>query len=163
MQECSFQDLKNLNQSLLSPDHALCQDDITKCPVKGNSVDSELEEATFLERNVLERIIESKKALVNLEAAAKSVVQSFSKLETQLSREEISTGPGAQLYNEAAELLPAIAEKVNAVAKQVRHRNNDVSGRSGIEVSRFEPLLGTLAESLSQKVVEILKNNLTNA
>ncbi|KAH9736379.1 transducin/WD40 repeat-like superfamily protein [Citrus sinensis] len=158
------QDPKNLNQSLFSPDHALCQDDITKCLLKGNSMDIELAEATFPVRNeVLERITECKKALVNLEAAAKSVDQLFSKLDTQLSGEEISTGPGAQLYNKAAELLPSIAEKVNAVAKQVRNRNNDVSERSGIEVSRFEPLLGTLAESLSQKVVEILKNNLSNA
>ncbi|KAH9672782.1 transducin/WD40 repeat-like superfamily protein [Citrus sinensis] len=158
------QDPKNLNQSLFSPDHALCQDDITKCLLKGNSMDIELAEATFPVRNeVLERITECKKALVNLEAAAKSVDQLFSKLDTQLSGEEISTGPGAQLYNKAAKLLPSIAEKVNAVAKQVRNRNNDVSERSGIEVSRFEPLLGTLAESLSQKVVEILKNNLSNA
>lgn len=127
-------------------------------------MDIELAEATFPVRNeVLERITECKKALVNLEAAAKSVDQLFSKLDTQLSGEEISTGPGAQLYNKAAKLLPSIAEKVNAVAKQVRNRNNDVSERSGIEVSRFEPLLGTLAESLSHKVVEILKNNLSNA
>ncbi|KAJ4704500.1 mitogen-activated protein kinase-binding protein 1 isoform X1 [Melia azedarach] len=163
------QDLKNLNESLLGPNHAPCPDEITKVPVKENSMDKDLEEATDNKKcypessEALERITECKEALVNLDTAAKCVVQLFSKLGTPVSREELSTGPAAQLYKEAGELLPSIAEKINAVAKAVQYRNNDSSGIRETEVSRFEPILGTFAESLSQKVVEKLKHNLSDA
>ncbi|KAL5742605.1 hypothetical protein ACOSP7_029337 [Xanthoceras sorbifolium] len=158
---------KDLTQSFLSPDRAFLQDVSSKIPVKQNSVtvqslESADQEKCIPERNeLLERISECKESLLNLDAAAENVLHLFSKLITLASREECPSGPGAELYDEAAELLPSIADKLNALAKIVQNKNNSSSGKSGMEVSRFEPLLGTLAQSLSEKVVEILKNNLS--
>ncbi|KAH7553801.1 hypothetical protein JRO89_XS12G0059000 [Xanthoceras sorbifolium] len=158
---------KDLTQSFLSPDRAFLQDVSSKIPVKQNSVtvqslESADQEKCIPERNeLLERISECKESLLNLDAAAENVLHLFSKLITLASREECPSGPGAELYDEAAELLPSIADKLNALAKIVQNKNNSLSGKSGMEVSRFEPLLGTLAQSLSEKVVEILKNNLS--
>ncbi|KAK2657454.1 hypothetical protein Ddye_010506 [Dipteronia dyeriana] len=144
------------------PDHVFLQDESNKPPVK-QSPDVESLEAADQKKCIPERrISECKEALLNLDSAAENVLQLFSKLLTPDSMEELQNGPGAQLYDEAAELLPSIAEKLNALAKVVQNKNNNVSsGKSGMEVSRFEPLLGTLAQSLSEKVVEILKNNLS--
>lgn len=110
----------------------------------------------------MERISECKESLLNLDAAAENVLRLFSKLNTLASGEEFTSGPGAQLYDEAAaQLLPSIAEKLNCLAKVVQNKSNGLSGKRGMEVSKLEPLLGTLAQSLSEKVVEILKSNLS--
>ncbi|KAK1562808.1 hypothetical protein Q3G72_017406 [Acer saccharum] len=144
------------------PDHVLLQDESNKPPVKQNPDAESLEVADQKKCIPERRISECKEALLNLDSAAENVLQLFSKLLTPDSIEELQSGPGAQLYDEAAELLPSIAEKLNALAKVVQNKNNNLSsGKSGMEVSRFEPLLGTLAQSLSEKVVEILKNNLS--
>ncbi|KAK0585024.1 hypothetical protein LWI29_022366 [Acer saccharum] len=144
------------------PDHVLLQDESNKPPVKQNPDAESLEVADQKKCIPERRISECKEALLNLDSAAENVLQLFSKLLTPDSIEELQSGPGAQLYYEAAELLPSIAEKLNALAKVVQNKNNNLSsGKSGMEVSRFEPLLGTLAQSLSEKVVEILKNNLS--
>ncbi|XP_057983325.1 uncharacterized protein LOC131168119 isoform X1 [Malania oleifera] len=106
-----------------------------------------------------ERIIACKKVLLSLDAAAENTLHLFSTLGTLLSEEQVLGGPASQLYDEAAELLPSIAEKVNEVAKVIQS-NNKGSGRKAMEeVPSFEPLLGIFAESLSQRVVDILKKN----
>ena len=112
---------------------------------------------------VQKKISACREALLSLDTAAENVFQLFVKLGTECSMEEFSSGSGAHLYDEATELLPQIAEKVNAVAKAVQDNTNGNAGssRSRVESSTFEPLLGTLAESLSQRVVEILKKNLS--
>ncbi|KAK3226204.1 hypothetical protein Dsin_006066 [Dipteronia sinensis] len=156
------------------PDRALPQDESNKLPVKQNPVNVESLEAADQKKCIPERISECKEALLNLDAAAENVLQLFSKLLSPDSMEELQSGPGAQLYDEAAELLPSIAEKLNALSKVVQNKDcpkrlseckeallNALSGKNGMEVSKFEPLLGTLAQSLSEKVVEILKNNLS--
>lgn len=75
-------------------------------------------------------ITECKKALQNLDRSAESVAELFSKLGTMASREELPCGPGAQLWDEAAQLLSSIAEKISEVAKAIQCRNEDLSGRS---------------------------------
>ncbi|XAR68854.1 hypothetical protein NMG60_11000249 [Bertholletia excelsa] len=103
-------------------------------------------------------IITCKEALQDLESAAEKAFQLFTKLGTLASGEEVPEGPEALLYGEAAEMLPSIAKKVHAVAQLVQSTNS-TAGRSTADISRFEPLLGTFAESLSQRVVEILQKN----
>ncbi|XWS67196.1 hypothetical protein CRYUN_Cryun05aG0267000 [Craigia yunnanensis] len=102
---------------------------------------------------VREKITACREALLSLDTAAENVFQLFAKFGTECSMEEFSSGSGAQLYDE-----------VNAVAKVIQNNttSNVGSSRSRIEGSTFEPLLGTLAESLSQRVVEILKRNLSS-
>ncbi|CAL0302643.1 unnamed protein product [Lupinus luteus] len=68
-----------------------------------------------------------KEAFRSLGAAADSAVQAFLELENG-SGEEACSGGGAQFLSEAAELLPLIAEKVNAVARLVQHRKNNEGG-----------------------------------
>ncbi|KAK9290261.1 hypothetical protein L1049_008428 [Liquidambar formosana] len=160
-------ELEKATQSLLSPSPSLSQRESTKCSVTVDSMNMEvielrdqkecIPEATEMQ----ERVIACKEALISLDAAAESALQLFSKLGTQVSGEGISTGPAAQLYSEAAELLPLIAEKVHAVANLVPSSNIKTDGETGVEVPSFEPLLGTFAESLSHRVVQILKNNLS--
>lgn len=114
---------------------------------------------------VREKMSACREALLTLDTAAENVFRLFTKFGTECSMEEFSSGPGAQLYDEATELLPQIAEKVNAVAKVIQNNTTSNVGSSvsrGVEGSTFEPLLGTLAESLSQRVVEILKKNLSS-
>lgn len=64
-----------------------------------------------------DNIIACREALLTLDAAAESAVQLFSRLQTQVSREEFTRGPAPQLFVEAAGLLPSIAEKINALAQ----------------------------------------------
>ncbi|XVE76508.1 hypothetical protein DITRI_Ditri12bG0179300 [Diplodiscus trichospermus] len=111
-----------------------------------------------------EKITACSEALLSLNTAAENVFQLFTKLAAECSMEDFSSGHGAELYDEATELLPQIAEKVNAVTEVVQ--NNTISkggsSRSKIQREAFEPLIGTLAESLSQRVVEILKRNISS-
>jgi hypothetical protein len=97
-----------------------------------------------------------------LDNAADNAVHLFSELGTMVSTEEISNSPGAKLYGDAGKLLPSIANKLNAIAELVQCRSH-ISCKSRVEVSGLEPLLGTFAESLSERVVEILKKNLTKS
>ncbi|KAM3689728.1 hypothetical protein ACB098_09G070500 [Castanea mollissima] len=160
-------DLKNSDQSLLSPSCTFSQSKLIKCPGPGSPIKINLtkgtdqKECTSEGSNVQERIIKCKEALLSLNAAAENAVHLFSDLGTMDSSEEFLGGTETELYDEAAKLLPSIAEKVNTVARLVQGRNNDSCGNR-LDLSGFEPFLGTLAESLSLKVVEMLRKNLNN-
>ena len=104
-----------------------------------------------------ETIAACKEAFGSLDAAAESAVQLFSKLEKG-SVGEVSRGAGAQFLNEAAQLLPLIVEKVNAVAKLVQCRKNDQCGNR-LGVPELDQLSGRFAEGISDKIVEIPKED----
>ncbi|MBA0800840.1 hypothetical protein Gohar_011252 [Gossypium harknessii] len=117
------------------------------------------------ESEVGEKIRACREALLSLDIATENVFQLFTKLGTEYPMEEGSSGCRAQLYDEATELLPKIAEKINAVAKGLQKNTTGNSGSSASKIegdSTFGPMLGTLAESLSQRVVEIVKQNLSS-
>ncbi|KAL1083219.1 hypothetical protein V6Z11_D09G185300 [Gossypium hirsutum] len=117
------------------------------------------------ESEVGEKIRACREALLSLDIAAENVFQLFTKLGTEYPMEEGSSGCRAQLYDEATELLPKIAEKINAVAKGLQKNTTGNFGSSASNIegdSTFGPMLGTLAESLSQRVVEIVKQNLSS-
>lgn len=115
-------------------------------------------ESSFEECEKQNTIIACKDALLNLETAAENLFQLFSTLGTPGNGEEITRVSEALLYSKATEILPSVAKKVHAVARQVQSTSNP-RGETEVDVSSFEPLLGTFAESISQRVVEILKNN----
>ncbi|RVW15974.1 Retrovirus-related Pol polyprotein from transposon RE2 [Vitis vinifera] len=114
------QDTNNSPQGSLSSSHTESQ---SECFVQKNSLCMEVREVRDQKECIIkgtemeEPIIACKKALICLDAAAGSALRLFSNLENLVSREEISSGPEADLYHHAAELLPSIAEKVNAIAK----------------------------------------------
>ncbi|GFY82314.1 hypothetical protein Acr_02g0005540 [Actinidia rufa] len=103
-------------------------------------------------------VIACQEALLNLDNAADNLLQLFSRLGTLTNGEEVSGGSEAQLYSEAIEMLPSMATKVHAVAKLVESTCNP-GGKTEVGISSFEHLPGTFAESVSQKVVELLKTN----
>ncbi|XP_021290055.1 mitogen-activated protein kinase-binding protein 1 [Herrania umbratica] len=155
------QDLSSM-ECLRTPSCALSRDE------KDKEDSSTIEEAMAQKQCVDggsepgEKITACREALRSLDTAAENVFQLFAKLGTEYSMEEFSSGSGAQLRNEAIELLPKITEKINAVAEWVQNnRSSTGSSTSRVEGSAFEPVLGKLAESLSQRVVEILKKNLS--
>ena len=152
---------------MLSPSCTFSQSKLIKCPGTGSPIKinftkgTDQKECTAKGTDVQERIIRSKEALLSLNAAAENAVHVFSDLGTMGSSEEFLGGTEIELYDEAAKLLPSIAEKVNTVARLVQCRNNDSCGNR-LDLSGFEPFLGTLAESLSLKVVEMLRKNLNS-
>ncbi|KAA8518996.1 hypothetical protein F0562_016230 [Nyssa sinensis] len=153
------QDPKNSTQNLLCLSRILSQSDSTENSVNKEVIqfrDQEESNSEGIEKQ--QTVIACKEALLNLDAAAENALQLFSKLGGMASIEEISRGPGAQLYDEVTQMLPSIAKKVHAVAKLLQPTNNS-SGTTRVDVSSLEPLLGTFAESLSQRVVELLKKN----
>jgi hypothetical protein len=164
---CELQDLKNSAESSPSADCTSMESELTECPVTGSSINIELTEGRDQKEcapkgsDVQERIIACKEALLNLDAAAENAVHLFSALGIVGSSEEFSGEAGAKLYDEAAELLQSIAEKVDGVARLVHCRSNNSCG-SRVEISGFLPL-GIFAESLSQRVVEMLKENLSTS
>lgn len=105
---------------------------LARCTVEENLDDNELtkdmdkKESLHEESKQEETLIACKDALNRLDSAAKSAVQLFSRLELSSCGDENVKNNGAQLYNEAAELLPSIIEKVNAVARLIRSRKNDL-------------------------------------
>ncbi|KAF2288558.1 hypothetical protein GH714_008535 [Hevea brasiliensis] len=117
----------------------------------------DIPEASSLQR----RKTACREALLNLDAAAENVLNLFTELRSLISKEDISDGAGAKLYDEAGKLLPSIVEKLDAVAQMVQCRKRSSCWRSKVEVSGLEPLLETFAENLSQRVVEMVKNNLS--
>ncbi|XP_011019159.1 PREDICTED: mitogen-activated protein kinase-binding protein 1 isoform X1 [Populus euphratica] len=168
--ESSKQDLKNSTQGLLISTHALSQVELTNCDLAEDSLNMKLTEAMDEKErtpeaeanNLQQRLTACWEALINLDKAADNAVHLFSELGTMVSTEEISNSPGAKLYGDAGKLLPSIANKLNAIAELVQCRSH-ISCKSRVEVSGLEPLLGTFAESLSERVVEILKKNLTKS
>lgn len=88
---CSLQDLNNFTQSSLSPNHSL-----KEFPVEESwSSIYDLEEVAEQNKRipgrneVLEGITEIKKALLNLDSSAESVVQLFSKLGAMATSERV--------------------------------------------------------------------------
>eukprot|EP00258_Populus_trichocarpa_P043012 XP_024459031.1 mitogen-activated protein kinase-binding protein 1 isoform X1 [Populus trichocarpa] len=168
--ESSKQDLKNSTQGLVISTHALSQGELTNCDLAEDSLNMKLTEAMDQKErtpetegnNLQQRLTACWEALINLDNAADNAVHLFSELGTMVSTEEISNSPGAKLYGDAGKLLPSIANKLNAIAELVQCRSH-ISCKSRVEVSGLEPLLGTFAESLSERVVEILKKNLTKS
>jgi len=167
---CLLQDLKNSTQGLLISTHALSQGELTNCDLAEDSLNMKLTEAMDQKErtpetegnNLQQRLTACWEALINLDNAADNAVHLFSELGTMVSTEEISNSPGAKLYGDAGKLLPSITNKLNAIAELVQRRSH-ISCKSRVEVSGLEPLLGTFAESLSERVVEILKKNLTKS
>ncbi|KAF8397340.1 hypothetical protein HHK36_016253 [Tetracentron sinense] len=163
MSNACNEDVKNSTRSLLSRTCTLRHIDSTKCCIVDNLMNMEgiKEEHQRVgipeETEIEERISDCKEALLSLDAAAKSALQLFSKLEVLVSKEDASGGFGAELYDQAAELLPSITEKVHAIAESVQ---SSKKGSCRVEVCSFEPLLGRFAESLSHRVLEIVKKNL---
>jgi hypothetical protein len=165
-----LQDLKNSTQGLVISTHALSQGELTNCDLAEDSLNMKLTEAMDQKErtpetegnNLQQRLTACWEALINLDNAADNAVHLFSELGTMVSTEEISNCPGAKLYGDAGKLLPSIANKLNAIAELVQCRSH-ISCKSRVEVSGLEPLLGTFAESLSERVVEILKKNLTKS
>ncbi|XP_037495031.1 mitogen-activated protein kinase-binding protein 1 [Jatropha curcas] len=142
------------------------QNEWTKFSQAENSLHMKLRETmdqkeiTQEESNFQQRTIACREALLHLDEAAKNVLNLFAELgATLVSKDDISSGPEAELYDEAGKLLPSIAEKLDAVAELVQCRNN-YSCRSRAEVSGFKPLLETFAENLSKRVMEMVEKNL---
>ena len=143
----------------------LSQSDSADCSPTDNAENLELLKVRDQQKCNLEgyekqnTVIACKEALLNLDNAADNLLQLFSRLGILSNREEVSGGSEAQLYSEAIEKLPSIAKKVHVVAKLVESTCNTPGGKTEVGISSFEPLLGTFAESVSQRVVELLKQN----
>lgn len=110
------QDLKKSEETLCTEDEIIEARKREECVSGGDKVKRKL--------------IACRKALLSLDAAADSVVQLFSELQTLDSEEEISSRPGGELYFEVTGLLPSIMEKVNMVAKLVQSCNNQQCGKT---------------------------------
>ncbi|XP_059667920.1 uncharacterized protein LOC132313247 isoform X2 [Cornus florida] len=157
--------LKLSTQDLLCSNHNISRSDSNECPVKDISVNEEVikareqEECNAEEIEKQQIISACREALLNLDAAADSALLLFSELGSMASRQEILRGPGGQLHEEATEMLPTIAKKVHAVARLAQSTSISSGGKTRVDNSSFEPLLGTFAETISQRVVEILKKN----
>ncbi|CAK7333525.1 unnamed protein product [Dovyalis caffra] len=168
--ESSKQDLRNSTQGLLISTHPLSQVELTKCVLAEDSLNVKLSEAMDQKehipeaegKNLQQKLTQCWEAVINLDNAAENAVHLFSELGTMISTDEISNSPGAKLYSDAGKLMPSIANKLNAISEQVQRRSH-MSSKSRVEVSGLEPLLGTFAESLSERVVEIVKENLSNS
>lgn len=78
------------------------------------------------------------------------------KLET-VHGEEVATGAEAQFLDEAAELLPLVVEKVNAVARYVHFRKN-CKCESRQSVPEMDQI-GRFAEGRSDRIMELPKDD----
>lgn len=116
------------------------------------------EESNFGINEITDTIISCKEALLRLDSATENALEQFSKLDSLVSEVNVLT-PEAQLYDEATEVLPSIAKRVHIIAKLAQSTVNNNCKESGMDVPGLEPFLGTFAENISQRVVEILKNN----
>ncbi|KAK7395150.1 hypothetical protein VNO78_15694 [Psophocarpus tetragonolobus] len=138
----SIQDIKNSE-----PCSADSTCELNKFPVKENSVDKGTERG--------ETIAACKEAFGRLDAAAESVLQLFLKLET-LHGEEDATGAEAQFLDEAAELLPLVAKKVNVVARLLQCRKNGKCESSRLSVPEMDQF-SSFEEGKSYRIIEIPK------
>ncbi|TKY65891.1 Mitogen-activated protein kinase-binding protein 1 [Spatholobus suberectus] len=139
----SEQDIKNSE-----PCSADSTCELIKFPVKEHSDDKGSE--------LGETIAACKEAFDSLDAAAESVLQLFLKFE-KVHGKEVATGAGAQFLDEAAELLPLVVKKVNAVARLVQYRKNGKCGSrpSVPEMDQF----GRFAEGTPDRIMEIPKDD----
>ncbi|PON63709.1 WD repeat containing protein [Trema orientale] len=110
------QDPKNSVESLCTGNELIEAGDQEECVSGGNEAKR--------------KIISCREALLSLDAAAENAVQLFSDLQTTDSGEEISSRPGAELYFDAARLLPSIMEKVKTVAKLAHFCYNQPCGKT---------------------------------
>lgn len=116
------------------------------------------EESNFGINEITDTILSCKEALLRLDSATENALERFSKLDSLVSEVNVLTGPEAHLYDEASEMLPSIAKRVHIIAKLAQSTLTNTCKESGIDVPGLEPFLGTFAENISQRVVEILKN-----
>ncbi|KAF9680007.1 hypothetical protein SADUNF_Sadunf06G0075400 [Salix dunnii] len=147
--ESSKQDLEDSTQGLLISTHALAKGELTNCDL-AEAMDQKERIPAAEGNNLQQRLTACWDALINLDNAADNAVQIFSELETMVSTDEISNSPGAKLYGDAGKLLPSIANKLNAIAEMVLCRSH-ISCKNRVEVPGLEPLVGTFAESLSER------------
>ncbi|KAB5552142.1 hypothetical protein DKX38_009453 [Salix brachista] len=158
----NFEDLKNSTQGLLISTHALSKGELTNCDL-AEAMDQKERIPEAEGNNLQQRLTACWEALINLDNAADNAVHIFSELEkTMVSTDEISNSPGAKLYGDAGKLLPSIANKLNAIAELVQCRGH-ISCKNRVGVPGLEPLVGTFAESPSERAFEIQKKNLTNS
>ncbi|KAK9070797.1 hypothetical protein SSX86_011199 [Deinandra increscens subsp. villosa] len=102
-----------------------------------------------------------KEALRSLDASSKTALEVFSKLRDigiGSTHDNTPEASEAQFYAEAAEMLPSIAKNVHEIAKFASS-----CGVEKVDIPGFEPLLGKFAESLSQRVIELLKESCTSS
>ncbi|XP_038701339.1 mitogen-activated protein kinase-binding protein 1 isoform X1 [Tripterygium wilfordii] len=149
------QDAKNLIGSLLRPGCTQLQDPVAQESLNIKSAKAnEANEYIPQGSKVQERITACREALNQLEAAAINAVRLFSDFGTSLSAEESSAGGTAQLYTEAAGLLPSIAQKVNAIANMVQDSNKNSRQPSG---------LGNLLTVYDRSNVQIVGHRVPNS
>lgn len=117
------------------------------------------EESNIKINEIAETITSCEEALIRLDSATENALKRFSKLDSLVSKVNVLTGPEAHLYDEAAEMLPSIAKRVHIIAKLAQSTLTNTCNESGIDVPSFEPFVGTFAENISQRIVEILKKN----
>uniref|UniRef100_A0A7N0U4G7 Mitogen-activated protein kinase-binding protein 1 n=1 Tax=Kalanchoe fedtschenkoi TaxID=63787 RepID=A0A7N0U4G7_KALFE len=100
----------DLSSSLLEPLNHTINKDLNQLDV------------TEYDPNTLDRqevIAQLKEALFGLNAATETVHNLFSKLESLLPKEDHAASPEANVYHDAARVLPSIAEKIHAVSNLV--------------------------------------------
>ncbi|CAJ1803649.1 unnamed protein product [Sphenostylis stenocarpa] len=107
LRNSSEEDIKNSEPSADST----CE--LIKFAVKENSFDKGSE--------LGETIAACREAFGSLDVASENALRLYSELE-KFQGEEVATGVGAQFLDEAAELLPLVVKKVNAVARMVQCR-----------------------------------------
>ncbi|OWM81749.1 hypothetical protein CDL15_Pgr007787 [Punica granatum] len=87
------------------------------------------------EGEVQEKIKKCSEALLSLENAAEATSRLFSELLAVVSQDEFSSGPSSRLFNNAADCLPSIVEKVNELATLVRANGENAYGRPHAKAS----------------------------
>ncbi|KAJ0561023.1 hypothetical protein HanHA300_Chr06g0218141 [Helianthus annuus] len=106
--------------------------------------------------NIFDACIE---ALRSLDASSKTALEVCSRLRDVTSTHENSAEASeAQFCAEAAVMLPSIARNVQEIVKFASS-----CGVGKVDIPGFEPLLGKFAESLSQRVIELLKESCTSS
>nr|GEU51936.1 hypothetical protein [Tanacetum cinerariifolium] len=149
-------------QNLLSLNHFASQSNSSpplskSTEVKTSKIKDQQQECDIITNKKHMTFNACKEALRTLEASSKTALQAFSRLRDITSTQENPEGYEVQFYAEAAEILPSIAKNVHEIAKFASS-----CGADKVDIPGFEPLLGKFAESLSQRVIELLKENCTS-
>ncbi|KAK1434639.1 hypothetical protein QVD17_00388 [Tagetes erecta] len=150
------------SSNLLIPKHTASQSNSSSSSSKSTEVKTTMikdqQEACDMIRNDKSNVFTAcKDALRTLDASSKTALEVFSRLKCITStHENYPEASEAQLYAEAAEILPSIAKNVHEIVKCASS-----CGVDKVDIPGFEPLLGKFAESLSQRVIELLKESCT--
>ncbi|XP_043698057.1 mitogen-activated protein kinase-binding protein 1 isoform X2 [Telopea speciosissima] len=137
--------VKNATGSLVNPACVIQRSDSTSS-VKDNLMNMERAREKYQMEGipriteVQEIITGCNKALLSLNDAAQCALQLFSKLEILLSGQDAIAGAKTKFYTQAAELVPSIKEKVNALADLVQSDRRNSCSNNGAEPSGFEPI-----------------------